>query len=168
MRLLRIRADNQKASEGPMLALLDQAEPIVADEAEAAIAKTAAASLAPAARAGQGVQLVLREQPNVVVPLPARAVEVVLTVLSAMAERRPISVIPHEAELTTQQAADYLNVSRPFLIGLIDRGEIPHRMVGRHRRVRFADLLAYERAAAEKRKRALAEMAAEARRLGLD
>jgi excisionase family DNA binding protein len=168
MRLLRIRVGNQKAPEGPMLALLDQAEPIVADEAEAAIAKTAATSLAPAARAGQGVQLVLCEQPNVVVPLPARAVEVVLTVLGAMAERRPISVIPHEAELTTQQAADYLNVSRPFLIGLIDRGEIPHRMVGRHRRVRFADLLAYERAAAEKRKRALAEMAAEARRLGLD
>ena len=135
-----------------MLALLDQAEPIVADEAEAAIAKTAAASLAPAAQAGQGVQLVLREQPNVAVPLPARAVEVVLTVLTAMAERRPISVIPHEAELTTQQAADYLNVSRPFLIGLIDRGEIAHRMVGRHRRVRFADLLAYEHASAEARR----------------
>lgn len=151
-----------------MLALLDQAEPIVADEAEAAIAKTAAASLAPAARAGQGVQLVLREQPNVFIPLPARAVEVVLTVLGAMAERRPISVIPHEAELTTQQAADYLNVSRPFLISLIDRGEIPHRMVGRHRRVRFADLLAFERTSAEKRKQALAEMAAEARRLELD
>ena len=151
-----------------MLALLDQAEPIVADEAEAAIAKTAAASLAPAAQAGQSVQLVLREQPNLAVPLPARAVAVVLTVLTAMAERRPISVIPHEAELTTQQAADYLNVSRPFLIGLIDRGEIAHRMVGRHRRVRFADLLAYEHTSAEKRKQALARMAAEARRLELD
>lgn len=151
-----------------MLALLDQAEPIIADEAEAAIAKTAAASLAPAARAGQGVQLVLREQPSVAVPLTARAVEVILTVLSAMAERRPISVIPHEAELTTQQAADYLNVSRPFLVGLVDRGELAHRMVGRHRRVRFADLLAYERVSAEKRKQALADMAAEARRLGLD
>jgi len=127
LRLLRIIGFIQKA-QCPMLALLYQAEPIVADEAEAAIAKTAAASLAPAARAGQGVQLVLREQPNVVVPLPARAVEAVFTVLGAMAERRPISVIPHEAELTTQQAADYLNVSRPFLIGLIDRGEIPHRM----------------------------------------
>jgi excisionase family DNA binding protein len=157
-----------EATGDPMLALLDQAESIVADEAEAAIAKTAAASLARAASAGQGVQLVLREQPNVVVPLPARAVEVVLTVLCAMAERRPISVIPHEAELTTQQAADYLNVSRPFLIGLIDGGEIPHRMVGRHRRVRFADLLVYERASAKKRKQALAEMAAEARRLELD
>jgi excisionase family DNA binding protein len=154
--------------EVSVLALLDQAEPIVADEAEAAIARAAAASLAGAAQAGQGVQLVLREQPNVAVPLSARAVEIVFDVLTAMAERRPFSVIPHAAELTTQQAADYLNVSRPFLIGLVDRGEIPHRMVGRHRRVRFDDLLAFERASAEKRRRALTEMAAEARRLGLD
>ncbi len=151
-----------------MRALLDQGEPIVADETEAAIAKTAAASLARAAQAGQSVQLVLREQPNIVVPLPARAVEIVFEVLTAMAERRPFSIIPHAAELTTQQAADYLNVSRPFLIGLIDRSEIPHRMVGRHRRVRFADLCAFEQASAEKRRLALTEMAAEAKRLGLD
>lgn len=151
-----------------MLALLDQTDPIVADEAEAAIAKTAAASLASAARTAQGVQLVLREQPGVAVPLPARAVAIIFDVLTAMAERRPFSIIPHAAELTTQQAADYLNVSRPFLVGLIDRGEIPHRMVGRHRRVRFADLLGFERASAEKRRQALAEMAAEARRLDLD
>ena len=151
-----------------MLALLDQAEPIIADDAEAAIARTAAASLAQAALAGQGVQLVLREQPNVLVPLPARAVSIVREVLEAMATRRPFSIIPHEAELTTQQAADYLNVSRPFLTGLIDRGEMPHRMVGRHRRVRFVDLVAFERSSAERRKQALSNMAAEARRLGLD
>lgn len=151
-----------------MLALLDQAKPVIADEVEAAIAKTAAASLESAAQAAQGVQLVVRERPNVAVPLSERAVKIVFEVLTAMAERRPFSIVPHAAELTTQQAADYLNVSRPFLIGLIDRGEIPHRMVGRHRRVRFDDLLAFERASAEKRRHALAEMAAEARRLGLD
>lgn len=151
-----------------MLALLDQAEPIVATEAEAAIAKAGAASLAPIAKAGQGVQLVLREAPEVAVPLPARAVEIVLSVLEAMATRRPFSIIPHTAELTTQQAADYLNVSRPFLVNLVDKGEIPHRMVGRHRRIRFADLLEFERASTEKRKQALADMAAEARRLELE
>lgn len=151
-----------------MLALLDQAEPFVADEAEAAIARTAANSLAAAAHAGQGVQLVLRERPDVLVPLPARAAVMMLDILEAMASRRPFSIIPQDAELTTQQAADYLNVSRPFLVGLIDRDEIPHRMVGRHRRVRFADLLAFERASAAKRRRALAEIAAEARRLELD
>lgn len=151
-----------------MLALLDQADPIVADEAEAAIARTAADSLAAAAQAGQAVQLVLSEQPNVLVPLPARAVEIVYHVLDKMARRLPFSIIPHDAELTTQQAADYLNVSRPFLIGLIDRGEIAHRMVGRHRRLRFADLLTFEQASATRRKQALAEMAEEARKLGLN
>lgn len=151
-----------------MLALLDQAEPIVADDAEAAIARTAMDTLAPVARAGQGMSLVPREASQVTVPLPARAVAVILDVLEAMANRKPISVIPHEAELTTQQAADYLNVSRPYLIGLIDGGQIAHRMVGRHRRVRFADLLAFERTSAGRRREALAEMAAEARRLGLE
>jgi excisionase family DNA binding protein len=151
-----------------MLALLDQTGPIVADDAEAAIAKRAADSLAPSAQAGQGVQLVLREQPNVVVPLSAKAVTLIHDLLETMASRRPFSIIPHEAELTTQQAADYLNVSRPYLVGLIDRGEIVHRVVGRHRRVRFGDLLAFERASMQKRATAIERMAAEAQRLGLD
>jgi len=151
-----------------MLALLDRAEPFIADEAEAAIAHTAAASLAPSASTGQGVQLVVREHPNIAVPLSARAVKLIHDILEAMAQRTPFSIIPHEAELSTQQAADYLNVSRPYLVGIIDRGEIAHRMVGRHRRIRFADLLAFEAHSTEARKRALSEMAEEARRLGLD
>jgi excisionase family DNA binding protein len=151
-----------------MLALLDRAEPFVASDAEAAIATKAAASLKEAASAGQDVQLVVRERPNILVPLPARAVKLIHDVLSAMANREPFSIIPHEAELTTQQAADFLNVSRPYLTGLIDRGQIPHRLVGRHRRVRFADLLAFEKQSAETRRKALAEMAEEARRLNLE
>jgi excisionase family DNA binding protein len=151
-----------------MLALLDQAEPFVADDTEAAIARRAAASLAPAAAAGCDVQLVVREGADIMVPLPARAVKLIHDILQAMAERVPISVVPHEAELTTQQAADFLNVSRPFLTGLVDRGEIPHRMVGRHRRIRFADLLAYEKRSMEDRRQAVADMAAEARRLRLE
>ena len=151
-----------------MLALLDRAEPFVADEAEAVIARKAVESLAPAASAGEGVRLVVREEPSIMVPLPARVVELVVRLLEAVAEQMPVSVIPHQAELSTQQAADYLNVSRPFLVGLLDKGEIPHRMVGRHRRVRFGDLLAYEERSAQERKQALAEMAEEARRLSLD
>jgi len=151
-----------------MLALLDRAEPFVADEAEAAVAHTAAVSLAPVASAGEAIQLVVREHPNIAVPLPARAVKLIHDMLEAMARRQPFSIIPHEAELSTQQAADYLNVSRPFLVGLLDRGEIPHRMVGRHRRVRFSDLLDFETRSVAARKRAIAEMAEEARRLGLE
>lgn len=151
-----------------MLALPDRGEPFMADEAEAAIAHTAAANLASAASAGQGVQLVVREDPNVIVPLPARAVKLIHDLLEAMSQRLPFSIIPHEAQLSTQQAADYLNVSRPYLVRLIDGGEIAHRMVGRHRRVRFADLLAFEAQSVEVRQKALVEIAEEARRLAFD
>jgi excisionase family DNA binding protein len=151
-----------------MLALLDQTkEPFVASEAEADIAKEAAEKLQAVAAAKKDVRIVVRGRREVVVPLPARAVEIILEILIAMKDRTPFSVIPYEAELTTQQAADYLNVSRPFLVGLIDRDELPHRMVGRHRRVRFADLLEFERRSKESRRAALDEMAAEAERLGL-
>jgi excisionase family DNA binding protein len=151
-----------------MLALLDQTESIVADDAEAAIAKTAADHLAPLALCGEGVQLVTREQPNIVIPLPAKAVSLIVELLKTMATRRPFSIIPHDAELTTQQAADYLNVSRPFLIKLIDSGELTHRLVGRHRRVRMGDLVAFERESVKQRKQTMAEMAALSQELGLD
>ncbi|WP_284948263.1 helix-turn-helix domain-containing protein [Acidisoma cladoniae] len=151
-----------------MLALLDQTEPFVADEAEAVIAGAAASRLSAIAAAGQDVQLVVREEPSIVVPLPARAVQLIVSLLETMADRKPFSVIPHEAELTTQQAADFLNVSRPFLVGLVEKGALPHRKVGRHRRVRFADLRDFEKASATERQKQLAVIIEEARALGLD
>ncbi|HEX7390011.1 MAG TPA: helix-turn-helix domain-containing protein [Acidiphilium sp.] len=151
-----------------MLALLDQVDPVIADDSEAAIAKVAADTLAPIASTGEDVQLVLREAPNIVVPLPARAVQLILRILETMAARRPFSVLPHDADLTTQQAADYLNVSRPFLTRQIDDGKLKAHLVGRHRRVRFGDLIAYEQKAMVKQKAALAEMADVTRDLGLE
>jgi excisionase family DNA binding protein len=152
-----------------MLALLDHTkEPFVATELEAEIAKAAAERLQSVAAANEDVTLVVREKPEIVVPLPARAVHLILRLLISMSERTPVSIIPHEAELTTQQAADYLNVSRPYLAGLTDKGEIPHHTVGRHRRIKFADLIAFEAASQARRRAAIADMVAEAKKSGLD
>lgn len=151
-----------------MLALMDQAEPFIASDAEAAIAEAAAEKLRPIAAAGQDVRLYVEEDRKIAVPLSARTVVLILEVLEIMARRTPFSVIPHDAEFTTQQAADYLNVSRPFLIGLLDQGRINHRMVGTHRRIRFAHLLEFENASRAKREAAIAEMIAESQRLELD
>lgn len=153
-----------------MLALLDHAEPVVADAGEAAMATKAAAGLKPVADAGQAIQLAVHEDNKVVatLPVPARAVQLLLGLLEAMAKQVPVSIIPHEAELTTQQAADFLNVSRPFLVKQIAEKRIPFRMVGSHKRIRFADLRAYEMEANKTARQALAEMAAEAKQLRLD
>lgn len=152
-----------------MLALLDQgAGPFVADEAEATIARTAAEKLSAVVKAKQDIKIVVQDDLQIVVPLPARAVDMIFTVLTQMANQEPFSIIPYKAELTTQQAADYLNVSRPFLIKLLDEGKILHRVVGRHRRIKMADIVKFEEESQEKRKRAMAELAKEQRQLELD
>ncbi len=125
------------------------------------------AKLKPVAAEGTEIGLRVASKPEVVVPLPARAVALIVDVLAAMADRKPVSVVPHEAELTTKQAADFLNVSRPYLVGLLDKGEIKHRVVGTHRRVLVADLMAYKQKSDEARRAAIARMVAEAQKLGL-
>jgi excisionase family DNA binding protein len=151
-----------------MLARLDEErEPFVATEEEALIAREALAKLKPLAEAKTDIKLRVMGKADVVVPLPARAVEIIVDLLRAIMERKPFSVLPHEAELTTRQAADFLNVSRPYLVGLLDKGEIPHRMVGTHRRVLTTDLLNYKKKSDEARRAAIARMVAESQKLGL-
>ncbi|WP_054815645.1 excisionase family DNA-binding protein [Nocardia arizonensis] len=75
--------------------------------------------------------------------VPRQAVGLLAFILAQAAEGRGVSIVPSHAELTTQQAADILNVSRPHVIGLLEAGEIPYRLVGKHRRIRFEDLKEY-------------------------
>lgn len=101
------------------------------------------------------------------IELPHSVIEVLVRVVREMARGNAVRVVPVHAELTTQQAADLLNVSRPYLIGLLEEGKMPFRKVGSHRRVRLDDLLAYKDKRDRERRCALDELAAESQELGL-
>lgn len=102
-----------------------------------------------------------------VIELPLPAVRLLIELLNEMAQGNAVSLIPTHVELTTQEAADLINVSRGFLVKLLERQEIPHRKVGTHRRVLFSDLKAYEFRSRRERSKALDELAAEGQALGL-
>jgi excisionase family DNA binding protein len=92
------------------------------------------------------------------IELPAPAFEALTAVVDAMAKGQTITLIPHHQELTTQQAADLLHVSRPSLIKLLEAGELPHHKVGTHRRINIDDALRYRAERAEQRRRELDEL----------
>jgi len=106
------------------------------------------------------------EHPTVAVP-PA-ALKLIGQVLGAMSERRSVSIIASDHELSTVEAANFLNVSRPFIIKEIEAGRLNHRLVGTHRRIEFSDLLAYAKEVRQHQEQALDRMADNARELGLE
>ena len=101
------------------------------------------------------------------VRLPAAAARLLMQMLAEMGKGRAVSVAPSDVEVTTQQAADLLNVSRPYLVGLIDKGELPVRKVGNQRRLPLADVLEYKDRTRANRLEALRELTALDQELGL-
>jgi excisionase family DNA binding protein len=100
--------------------------------------------------------------------IPGHALRLLVDILAQIANGNAVTVAPVHAELTTQQAADILNVSRPYLVKLLEDRKLPHRRVGNRRRVFLADLLAYKRIDDVDRRAIAAELTSEAQRLGLD
>lgn len=130
---------------------------------DAAIARSSSQVLSHYAGMARPLKLRVREgRQEQSIELPAGAVDLLMHVLEAMSAGQGVTLIPEGAELTTVQAADVLNVSRPFLIKLLDQKAIPHRKVGKHRSIRMEDVMAYKDAIDREREQVLDQLTREA------
>jgi len=130
---------------------------------DAAIARVSGQLLSRYARQKRPLTLRLHDaEQERSIELPAGAVALLMDILEAMAAGRGVTIIPENAELTTVEAASTLNVSRPYLIKLLDDGVIPHRKVGKHRRIRMEDVMAYKMRDDREREAILDQLVAEA------
>jgi len=134
--------------------------PIVADAAERRKLKEIEEIFA-----GAQARLVGSDGTSLEIPDPLY--EVLVEAARALRQGKAVSIVPTSHELTTQQAADLLNVSRPHLISLLERGDIPFMKVGTHRRVRFQDILEYRSKRSALRRKVLAELTTDAQDLGI-
>lgn len=139
------------------------AAPTVPNELDSQLAETASRELARArkdaitVRLDDGKELVL---PKAVTPL-------LIHLLTEMSQGNAVTLIPVHAELTTQEAANLLNVSRPHLIRLLEKKEIPFHKVGTHRRVKYVDIQEYKERFERTRNEALTELAKQAQELDM-
>ena len=99
--------------------------------------------------------------------VPVGALRMLVDILGHMAQGHAVNLVPIHAELTTQEAADFLNVSRPFIVGLLEKNEVPYRKVGTHRRILFKDLLAYREQTMKQSKQLADDLTQQAQELGM-
>lgn len=146
-----------------MNALLERNGTIVPSDNDAKLATESSRILSKHSDQNLHVQLDDGQQ----LPLPRAIQELISHLLVEMSQGNAVTLIPIHAEMTTQEAADFLNVSRPYLVKLLETNQIPHHRVGTHRRVRFNELRAFKQRQAEARAAALDELAAQAQELDM-
>jgi len=138
--------------------------PLVPDPVDADLAEAALRALSEAAAGDGPVRLHVEEGGDVIVP--RSALTALTQILASFAQGDGVTVLPSHAELTTQQAADAMHVSRPYLIGLLESGKIAFRKVGTHRRIPATALVEYMRKDQARRRAVAYELSAETHDLG--
>ncbi len=147
---------------GAASALLDKPDPILPSKKDTELATESSRVLSATANDDEfRVQLEGGER----LVLPSGVKTLLVHLLTEMSRGNAVRIIPVHAVLTTQEAADFLNVSRPHLIGLLKNEAIPHHMVGTHRRIRFNDLVAYKQRREADRDQAMNELVDQAQGL---
>ena len=130
-------------------------DPVTPTERESQLAEESSRILSSYVRdtEEQTIRVIPEGERQKAVTIPAVAFRLLVDILAQMAQGNAVTLVPVQAELTTQEAADLLNVSRPFLVKLLEEGEIPYRKVGTRRRVLYKDIAEYKRRIDEQRLR---------------
>lgn len=133
--------------------------------AQAKVASRQLARLIPEGR--RALQLVTDDNRHEMITIPPGALRLLVDILTQLGQGRGVAIIPEKAELTTQEAADYLNVSRPYVVKLVESGKLNARTVGTRRRIAFEDLVRFDEEGRKTRRAALDELAQLDQELGL-
>jgi excisionase family DNA binding protein len=142
--------------------------PLSAESEVAARGQQVLAPFAASKARTQRIQLIDEQNQMHQIEVPTSALRLLADVLGALADGNAVKVVPIHAELTTQEAADMLNVSRPHLVKLlVEQRVLAYHMTGKHRRVRFADLLRYKAERDRVSEQAMKELAEQAQELGM-
>ena len=142
------------------------ADPIVPSERDAQLAQESSRLLAACIGKGDTARLIVQDGKQRI-DVPVAALRMLVDILAQMAQGNAVSLVPIHAELTTQQAADFLNVSRPHVVRMLEDGKIAFRKVGTHRRVLFRDLMEYRQRSMAESRQAADELSRQAQELGL-
>ena len=145
------------------------ATPVLPSETEAILARETSRLLAARMQDADPMELRIlnHDTPEETLKLPAPAVKLLLRILEEMARGNAVTLIPLHPELTTQEAADMLNISRPTLIQLLNEDKIKFRRIGTHRRIPFESVMEYKRNARAERQAVIDEFVSHNEELGI-